>query len=258
MVRNIFAAAVTVTAALMLIVSPVFAGGAHDPAPKDPGYSTSSAATAVGVGIGIGGGASVENKFTPTNVNQNVFTPTNNNTNVGINSQGQDQKQKQQQGQAQGQKQGQNNEQTIAPYQGQDVKVDASTNFDRYAPSVAAPALTAAGTGVCLGSVSFGLSGPMAGASFGITKVDKGCEQRSAAALLYQMGYKDAAVRLLMKNEDVKDALGADAPPAASKASTRPAAVTPAASDVQPMIDNRGAAVAPTALQSQLAQIQGM
>jgi hypothetical protein len=52
----------------------------------------------------------------------------------------------------------------------------------------------------------------MAAASFGITKVDEGCELRSNAVLLYQFGYHDAALRLLMKNDDVKDALGEDAP----------------------------------------------
>lgn len=86
------------------------------------------------------------------------------------------------------------------------VKVDG-TSFERYAPGASAPALTSAGTGVCLGSVSVGLSGPMAGASFGITKVDKGCERRSGAALLYQMGFKQAAVHLLAMDDDVYEAL---------------------------------------------------
>lgn len=96
--------------------------------------------------------------------------------------------------------------------QSQSVNVEG-THFDRYAPPVAAPGLTSAGTGVCLGSVSIGLSGPMAGASFGITKVDKGCERRSGAALLYQMGYRDAAIRLLMLDPEVHDAIvGHDKP----------------------------------------------
>lgn len=134
-------------------------------------------------------------------------TQLNNQTSINTNTQGQ------QQGQGQGQYQGQS-------YQGEqttNVKVEGTT-FDRYAPPVGAPALTSAGTGVCLGSVSIGLSGPMAGASFGITKVDKGCEQRSSAALLYQFGYKAAAVRLLMKNDDVREAMGTDAPAAAKTA----------------------------------------
>lgn len=120
----------------------------------------------------------------------------------------------QKQGQGQGQEQGQSQS-----YQGeQNVKVETRTDFTRYAPPVSAPALTSAGTGVCLGSVSIGLSGPMAGASFGITKVDKGCERRSASALLFQYGYKDAALRLLMKDDEVREAVGGDAPAAVKKA----------------------------------------
>lgn len=161
--------------------------------------SAAAAASAMG-GTGIGGGASV------TNVN----APTNTNTNVGVNTQGQQQgqgqKQSQKQGQLQGQGQAQNNNQSIAPSQSVNIE---GTSFDRMAPTVVAPSLTAAGTGVCLGSVSFGLSGPMAGASFGITKVDKGCEQRSGAALLYNMGYQKAALRVLA-GESIQDALAAE------------------------------------------------
>lgn len=114
-------------------------------------------------------------------------------------------------------------------YQTTSVNIEG-TRFDRYAPSVAAPALTAAGTGVCLGSVSIGLSGPMAGASFGITKVDKGCERRSGAALLYQMGYKDAAIRLLSNDPEIKEALsGPVAPVKAAEAHQAAALTIPAA-----------------------------
>ena len=124
-------------------------------------------------------------------------------------------------------------------YSGASVTVDG-TRFDHYAPPVGAPALTSAGTGVCLGSVSIGLSGPMAGASFGITRVDAGCERRSGAALLYQMGYKDAAVRLLMKSDEVREAMqepesksaGIAIPPLALKTALgqeRPVTVAPAA-----------------------------
>ena len=152
---------------------------------------------------GAGGSAAAAASAVQSQSNTNVFVPTN------IQSQGQQQgqSQAQRQGQAQGQIQGQNNDQQISP--SQSVKIEG-TSFDRYAPTVVAPGLTAAGTGVCLGSVAIGLSGPMAGLSFGITKVDKGCEQRSASALLWQYGYKDAAVRLLMNNDDVKAAMGAE------------------------------------------------
>jgi hypothetical protein len=162
--------------------------------------------------INQGGSAAAAASATSTNLNTNL------NTNTNINTQGQQQGQAQgqHQGQAQGQEQGQK-QQANNEGNHQSVKFESPVQ-DRMPGLAVAPGLTAAGTGVCLGSVSIGLSGPMAGASFGITKVDKGCEQRSSAALLYQMGYKDAAVRLLMKNEDVREALGADAPRTAQAA----------------------------------------
>lgn len=122
-------------------------------------------------------------------------TAVNNITNV--NSQGQQQGQSQYQGQGQGQYQGQNNKQTISP--SQDVKIKAEPLIPGSAPS---PGLTSVGTYACLGSISFGLSGPLAGASFGITKVDKGCEHARDAVILMQWGYKEAALKLLTMNED--------------------------------------------------------
>lgn len=103
------------------------------------------------------------------------------------------------------------------PYQGTSI----NTNFDRYAPSVSPPALTAAGTGVCLGSISGSLMGPMAGIGFGTTKVDQGCERRSGAALLFNMGHKGAALRVLA-GESIQDALAAEgiAPKPVAKAPT--------------------------------------
>jgi hypothetical protein len=171
---------------------------------------TTGAGSIVNTGAGANIGAGAGGTFTNHQTNTNTFSP------VNVNAQDQSQKQKQQQQQGQIQGQAQNNHQTIAP--SQDVTFKDVVQ-DRIPAMVVAPGLTAAGTGVCLGSVSIGLSGPMAGLSFGITKVDQGCEQRSAAALLYQMGYRDAAVRLLMKNADVSEALGADAPRAAVKVS---------------------------------------
>jgi len=93
-------------------------------------------------------------------------------------------------------------------YTGSNNTQIGGTNFDRYAPPAYAPGLTSAGTGVCLGSMSIGASGPMAGLSFGITKVDKGCERRSGAALLYQMGYSEAAIKLLSNDPEIREALG--------------------------------------------------
>jgi len=178
-------------------------------------------------GTGIGGGASVTNVNAPTN------------TNVGVNHQDQAQGQRQQQRQ----RQDQNNNQNIAP--SQTTSIDASTNFDRYAPSIAAPGLTAAGTGVCLGSFSVGLTGPMAGAMFGKTVVDKGCEQRSGAALLYNMGHQRAALRVLA-GESIEDALAAEGAlparvKAAKKADTAPVAALEMKDSVATTSTNFGA-----------------
>jgi hypothetical protein len=122
-------------------------------------------------------------------------TAVNNITNV--NSQSQSSHQSQYQSQGQGQEQSLNNKQQISP--SQDVHIKAEPLIPGSAPS---PGLTSVGTYACLGSVSFGLSGPLAGASFGITKVDKGCEHARDAVILMQWGYKEAALKLLTMNED--------------------------------------------------------
>ncbi len=123
-----------------------------------------------------------------------------------VNNNTNQQQQKQSQYQGQRQNQAVNNQQTIAPAQSTSVSFSEPVQ-DRMPGLAVAPALTAAGTGVCLGSVSFGLSGPMAGVSAGWTKVDQGCETRSNAALLFNMGMKDAALRLMMTNPQVREAV---------------------------------------------------
>jgi hypothetical protein len=180
--------AAVAAAVFLMFAVPAFADDPHGGSAS--AVSVSNAQATGGAG-GAGGGASV------TNVN----APTNTNTNVGVNTQSQSQQS--QQSQRQRQNQNQNNDQTIAPSQSVQFK---DVVQDRIPGLAVAPGLTAAGTGVCLGSVSFGLSGPMAGASFGITKVDQGCEARSGAALLYNMGHPAAALRVLT-GESVKDAL---------------------------------------------------
>ena len=124
----------------------------------------------------------------------------------------QGQEQGQLQGQRQGQKQGQGQGQSQAATQSQSADNAGNhqtTKFEAPTPVglAIAPGLTAGGTGVCLGSVSIGASGPFAGLSFGITKVDKGCERRSGAVILWQMGFRDAAVRLLANDDEIRKAL---------------------------------------------------
>jgi hypothetical protein len=144
---------------------------------------------------GAGGSAAAAASASSTNVNTNI------NTQGQQQGQGQGQQQGQIQGQGQGQKQEANNDGNR-----QDVKFEAPL-IPGFA---AAPGLTSVGTYACLGSLSFGLSGPMAGASFGITKVDKGCEHARDAVILMGWGYPTAALILLSQNEDTAAALKAD------------------------------------------------
>lgn len=178
--------------------APAFAGGSSDPHGGDT-YNTAGAIAGASATGGAGGaGGSVTNKVDTNILNTLINAPS-----YSLHND-QHQSEAQYQSEQQKQRQQQNNDQQIAPQQS--VKFEAPL-----IPGTAyAPALTAAGTGVCLGSVSMGVSAPMAGLSFGTTKVDKGCEQRSASALLWQFGYHDAAVRLLMKNDDVREAMGAE------------------------------------------------
>jgi hypothetical protein len=119
-------------------------------------------------------------------------------TNTQVNTQGQSQNQGQ--GQQQGQVQGQS-----ADNKGNKQSVTVESSM---IPGVAvAPGLTSGGTQVCLGSFSVGISGPMAGVAFGKTVVDKGCEDRQNAILLFNMGYKAEALELLKGGNDRVNAL---------------------------------------------------
>lgn len=104
---------------------------------------------------------------------------------------------------------------------GQSVSVNTPIQ-DRIPGLAVAPGLAAGGTGICLGSVSFGLSGPMAGLSFGTTKIDKGCETRNNAVILYNMGHPTAAAYLLAKQPEVQDALDYESKTGKYKAAALP------------------------------------
>ena len=166
---------VMVVAAMLFSVAPAFASGNSN----NSGGDSSASATAT-----ANGGTHIQNQ---TSVN----------TNTNVNTQGQSQNQGQHQGQIQGQGQGQK--------QSADNKgVSQSVNVDsQMIPGVAvAPGLTSGGTQVCLGSFSVGISGPMAGVAFGKTVVDKGCEDRQNAILLFNMGFRTEALHLLMQGND--------------------------------------------------------
>jgi hypothetical protein len=171
-----------IAAALMVAATPVWADSVHI-------GDTTTITNAPVANASAAAAASSSSSSSATAVNEI--------TNINSQSQGQKQGQSQYQGQGQLQGQAQNNKQTISP--SQDVHIKAEPLIPGSAPS---PGLTSVGTYACLGSISFGLSGPLAGASFGITKVDKGCEHARDAVILMQWGYKEAALKLLTMNED--------------------------------------------------------
>ena len=171
-----------VIVAMGLMVSPAFADSIHIGNTTNNTTNNQGGQGGAG-GVGIGGNASANS----TNVN------------VNSNTQGQSQNQGQHQGQSQvgvnvqGQKQDASNQGVS-----QSVKFESSM-----IPGVAvAPGLAAGGSQVCLGSFSVGLSGPMAGVAFGKTVVDKGCEDRQNAILLYNMGYRAEALELIKAGND--------------------------------------------------------
>ena len=85
---------------------------------------------------------------------------------------------------------------------GQSVRIDTP----HQAPAVSAPSL-AVGSDVCRGSTSFGVSGPMAGISFGNTFTDDDCQLRAFARSLQALGHPEAALALLATNPAVATAL---------------------------------------------------
>jgi hypothetical protein len=108
----------------------------------------------------------------------------------------------QKQGQIQGQSQTVNSTVTV---QGDRNKASAVP------PSASAPALTAGGSEICMGSTSVGLSGGVAigggGLSFGKTYTDTNCNRRRNALYLSQLGYPEAALILLARDPEVAEAL---------------------------------------------------
>lgn len=193
--------AVVVALAMVFTVAPAFAAG-------NSNNSGDVNVTATGGSATANGGTHVQ-------------------TNTQVTTQGQSQVQGQQQmqGQGQGQRQSADNKGVSLS-----VKTDAPM-----IPGVAlAPGLTSGGTQVCLGSFSVGLSGPMAGVAFGKTVVDKGCEDRQNAILLFNMGFRTEALHLLMQgNERVRALFPAVGAVKAATMPDEPMAQVEARSDVQ-------------------------
>lgn len=93
------------------------------------------------------------------------------------------------------------------------------------APPVGAPSLAAAGLETCLGSMALGLSVPGAGANFGTTTVDKGCDARLDARTLAAFGLKNEAFSRLCMKEEI--ALSMPQVCASAIAATRAATLVP-------------------------------
>jgi hypothetical protein len=77
------------------------------------------------------------------------------------------------------------------------------------APSVVGPSMATASTDSCLGSVSFGASGPGGGLSFGTTTEDRPCNARKNALLLNALGQKKAALQALCTDQSMYATLAA-------------------------------------------------
>lgn len=98
------------------------------------------------------------------------------------------------------------------------------TQTIRNVPEIVAPNIS--GGNPCLVGVSGGGAGPGIGITLGFGYSDKGCDRRNNAALLSNIGMKDAAVALMCQDDSVRRALAESGHPCAED---RPvAAVAPA------------------------------
>lgn len=146
------------------------------------------------------------------------------------------QAQLQAQGQQQGQQQGQAQSSTsiagatsasgsIAASQNAGNKQDITFNSHtpdnqtiKNTPTVYAPGLAAAGSEVCLGSISGGGSGAGFGLTIGATIVDRECQLRLNARTLAVLGYARAARETMCLDADVRQAMLAAGTPCAADA----------------------------------------
>ena len=98
----------------------------------------------------------------------------------------------------------------------------------RNTPEIVAPNIS--GGNPCLVGISGGGAGPGIGITLGIGYSDKGCERRNSAALLSNIGQRDAAIELMCDDQGVREALARSGHPcAADRAVAAPvAAVDPA------------------------------
>ena len=109
----------------------------------------------------------------------------------------------------------------------QNSNVSGTTTL-RNTPEIVAPNIS--GGNPCLVGISGGGAGPGIGITLGIGYSDKGCERRNSAALLSNIGQRDAAIELMCDDQGVREALARSGHPcAADRAVAAPvAAVDPA------------------------------
>jgi hypothetical protein len=110
--------------------------------------------------------------------------------------------------------------QTYSGYQGIDGTGNSTINQNsadpgKTVPNVFAPGLAAAGSEVCLGSVSGGGSGSGFGLTIGGTFVDRECQLRLNARTLATLGYPVAARETMCLDDDVRRAMYAAGTPCA-------------------------------------------
>lgn len=118
------------------------------------------------------------------------------------------------------------------------IQTTPETQTIKNVPNVYGPGLTAAGSEVCLGSVSAGGAGAGFGLSIGGTIVDQECQLRMNARTLATLGYAKAAREEMCVDPQVRAAMAAAGTPCAADQSAKPQATA----------EYEGSAPAPVAL----------
>lgn len=172
----------------------------------------------VGVGYGEGGNATIE---------RGAVKVDNDNTNTN--------RQKQQQQQNQSQTSKSISGSYASSYAGVGESGNSNVEINdidrRQTPPAYAPGAMI-GSEVCGQTQSAGGSSPVFGFSIGITHDNDGCNLRRNATILNALGQKNAAVELLCRDDDVREAMkAAGTPCAADRAATPTAALEPMASE---------------------------
>lgn len=89
-------------------------------------------------------------------------------------------------------------------YSGAEVRVDGGP---RQAPALGIQGSVSNST--CMAHVGGGLTSPFGGGSLIVPKLDEGCDTRAFAIMLYQMGFREQAIHLVIQQSDkVREAFG--------------------------------------------------